>query len=145
MNTNELRDALSAGAGNIDARADAALAVDQAEENLRRRLSEAEGCLVRLREEANRRRYDKDDEALVKLLPLTDAAKRKAGLIPPKGGKRRDAERRRMHGALGDIERAPAWLLAAYYDEIMDLERIAKDARHALAAQGIEPHDEYGS
>ena len=68
MNTNELRDALSAGAGNIDARADAALAVDQAEENLRRRLSEAEGCLVRLREEANRRRYDKDDEALVKLL-----------------------------------------------------------------------------
>ena len=82
MNTNELRDALSAGAGNIDARADAALAVDQAEENLRRRLSEADGCLVRLREEANRRRYDKDDEALVKLLEdLTRRARAVEGAL----------------------------------------------------------------
>jgi hypothetical protein len=68
MTNSELRDTLAAGSGSIDGRADLAELGD----NLRRRLDEAQTCLVRLREEADRRRWQEprtdEQRALVKLL-----------------------------------------------------------------------------
>lgn len=69
--TNETRDVLAAGMGAIEASEDHA--EDRAalvNEHVRQRLADAELCLVRLRNEANSRRYRTDDEerALVKLL-----------------------------------------------------------------------------
>ena len=75
MTNGERRDVLAAGAGSIDGREEAAAVREglaRSDENLRRRLSEAEACLGRLREEADRRRWREprtdEDRALVKLL-----------------------------------------------------------------------------
>lgn len=82
MTNSERRDVFAAGAGCIDGRAEAAgRAVDRAEENLRRMLGEAEACLVRLREEANRRRYERTEEQLLLVKLLDDVGSPLAYLV----------------------------------------------------------------
>lgn len=73
---------------------------------------------------------------------MTRAADRKAGLLPPRSPGGEDRHRRRLHGALGDIEHAPRWLLAAYYQDICDLERIAQEALSEVRAAGYDENEE---